>query len=268
MSAITVDLLGPQPVSVAHTEDKAGGQQSDRPPAQPGGSAQPETPGQPGRRGLPALAALVINFVVPLLAYELLKSHVSHSATALILAGAIPVAYTLVVLAVTRKLDPIGVVSVVTFGFGVLLSWASGGSALALELQDPALTGLIGIACLASVALGRPLHPIILRWLGRNNARYSDIASRTQKKTSMMTTAVIGVAFTVHAAAVAILALTQSTSTFVAWQNLVGLPPVAIGIGGLFFYRSRLEARKRAAADAAAHDDQATATDGQSGEQA
>jgi hypothetical protein len=78
----------------------------------------------------------------------------------------------------------------------------------------------------------------------------------------------MGVAFTVHAAAVAILALTQSTSTFVAWQNLVGLPPVAIGIGGLFFYRSRLEARKRAAADAAAHDDQATATDGQSGEQA
>jgi hypothetical protein len=52
-----------------------------------------------------------------------LKSHVSHSATALILAGAIPVAYTMVVLAISRKLDPIGVVSVVTFGFGVLLSW-------------------------------------------------------------------------------------------------------------------------------------------------
>jgi hypothetical protein len=98
---------------------------------------------------------------------------------------------------------------VVTFGIGVLISWASGGSALALELQDPALTGLTGIACLASVALGRPLHPIILRWLGRNNARYSDIASRTQKKTSMMT-----------------------------------------------------------AADAAADDDQATASDGQPGEQA
>jgi hypothetical protein len=33
----------------------------------------------------------------------------------------------------------------------------------------------------------------------------------------MMTTAVIGVAFTVHA--VAVLALTQSTSTFAAWQH-------------------------------------------------
>jgi hypothetical protein len=58
----------------------------------------------------------------------------------------------MVVLAISRKPDSIGVVSVVTFGFGVLLSWASGGSALALELQGRALTGLIG--------------------LGRNNARY------------------------------------------------------------------------------------------------
>lgn len=42
---------------------------------------------------MPALPALFTNFAAPLLGYEVLKSHVSHSATALILAGAIPVAY-------------------------------------------------------------------------------------------------------------------------------------------------------------------------------
>ncbi len=70
----------------------------------------------------------------------------------------------------------------------------------------------------------------------------------------MVTTLVIGVAFTVHAVAVAILALTQSTSPFVALQHPVGLPPIALGLGALFLYRSRLPAREQAAAEAARDD--------------
>ncbi|MGH3150655.1 MAG: VC0807 family protein [Streptosporangiaceae bacterium] len=206
---------------------------------QPGGGTQPQ--GRPGRSGLGVLASLVINFVVPLFAYYLIHARVASSALAL--AGAIPVAYTVVVLAVRRRLDPLGVVSVVTFGIGVLVSWASGGNALALELQDPALTGLIGMACLVSVVIGRPLHPVILRLLGRGNARYADIAARARRGTSMVTTLIIGLALTVHAVAITILALTQSTSTFVALQHVVGLPPVGLGFAALFFYRSRLQAR-------------------------
>jgi hypothetical protein len=238
----------PSTATITLAEDHAGR----RPPAPPEGDTQPR--GRPGRSGLGVLASLVINFVVPFLAYYLIHARVASSALALALAGAIPVAYTLVVLAVRHRLDPLGVVSVVTFGIGVLVSWASGGSALALELQDPALTGLIGIACLVSVVIGRPLHPVILRLLGRGNARYTDIAARARRGTSMMTTLIIGVAFTVHAVAVTILALTQSTSTFVALQHPVGLPPIALGLGALFFYRSRLQAREQAAAEAARDD--------------
>jgi len=204
-------------------------------------------------RGLGALASLVINFVVPFGAYYLIHARVGSSALALAISGAIPVAYTLVTLAVQRRLDPLGVVSVVTFGIGVLISWASGGSVLALELQDPELTGLIGVAFLVSVAIGRPLHPIILRLLGRGNARYADIATRTRRGTSMVTTLVIGLSLTVHAAAVTALALTEPAGTFVALQHVVGLPPVALGFAGLFFYRSRMQARERAAE---ARDDQ------------
>lgn len=195
-------------------------------------------------RGLGALASLVINFVVPFGAYYLIKAHVDSSALALAISGAIPVVYTLVTLAIQRRLDPLGVVSVVTFGIGVLISWASGGSALAMELQDPELTGLIGLAFLGSVAIGRPLHPIILRILGRNNPHYADIATRSSRGASIVTTLVIGLALTVHAAAVAVLALTEPTGTFVALQHVVGLPPVALAFGGLFWYRSRVQARQ------------------------
>jgi hypothetical protein len=245
----TATVPGPRPVTLTPAQDDTGG----RPSAQPGGGTRPGPQGPPRRAGLAVLASLAVNFVAPLLAYYLIRPHVGSSALALALAGAIPVGYTLVMLA-ARRLDPVGVVSVASFGIAVLVSWASGGNTLALELQDPALTGLIGIACLGSVAIGRPLHPVILRLLGRSNPRYTEIASRTQGKTSMVTTTIIGLAFTGHAVAVAVLALTQSTSTFVALQHPVGLPFFGLGIVGLFFYRSRLQARQAAAT--AARDEQ------------
>jgi hypothetical protein len=238
----TVAVAGPGPGTVT----PAGHNTASRPTAQRSGGAQPGTRGLPGRRSLTALASLVINFVVPLLAYYLIHSYVGSSAMALALAGSIPVAYTLVMLTVRRRLDPVGVVSVVSFGIGALVSWASGGNTLALELQDPALTGLIGIACLVSVVIGRPLHPVILRLLGHGNARYADTAAHSHRRTSMVTTTIIGLAFTGHAAAVGALALTEPTSTFVALQHPVGLPFYALGIAALFFYRNRLQTRQRA----------------------
>jgi hypothetical protein len=250
---------GPRPGTVTPAGDDAGA----RPAGLPGEGIRPgaQPPGrQAALRALAGLASLVISFVVPLLSYDLIRPHVGSSAMALALAGAIPVAYTLAVLAVRRRLNPVGVVGAVSFGIGVLVSWASGGSTLAIELQDPAVFGALGIAFLVSVAIGRPLHPVILRWLGRGNSRYTDIASRAEHRTSMVITTVLGLTLLAHAVAVAVLALTQSTSTFVALQHPVGLPIFAAGVGGLLLYRNRLQARQRAAAVARGHqpgDDQA-----------
>jgi hypothetical protein len=216
-------------------------------PGTPPGTPLPSSRARPG-----ALASLVINFILPLVAYELLRPHVANPATALALAGAIPVGYTLAILAARRRWDPIGVVGVVSFGVGVLISWASGGNTLALELQDPAVTGLLGIAFLVSVAIGRPLHPVILRMLGHGNPRYADIANRAQRRASTVTTAIIGLVLLGHAVAVAVLALTQTTSTFVALQHPVGLPIFGLGVGGLYLYQRRLQGRDRAAATSGA----------------
>jgi hypothetical protein len=211
-------------------------------------------PGPGGLRALGGLASVALNLVGPLLAYKLIRPHTDSSALALALSGIIPVAYTLVILAIKRRLSPLGMIGVITYGLGVLVSWASGGNTLALELQDPELTGLFGLACLVSVALRRPLHRVILRWMGRSNPHYADVASRAQTRTSMITTTILGLAFLSHAAAVAILALTQPTGTFVALQNPVGLPFLGLGIGGLFLYGTRQQARQRAAAPAARQD--------------
>jgi hypothetical protein len=250
----TASVPGPQPVAVTPAQH---GKDAD-PPAQPGGGTRPGTQppsGPAGLRALAGLASLVISFVVPLLSYDLIRPHTRSSAMALALSGAIPVVYTLVILVARRRLNPVGTAGAVSFGIGVLASWASGGSTLALEMQDPALFGAIGIAFLVSVAIGRPLHPVILRMLGRGNPRYADIASRAERRTSMVVTTVLGLTLLAHAAAVAVLALTQPASTFAALQNPVGLPIFAAGIGGLFLYRNRVQARQRAAALPAARAD-------------
>jgi hypothetical protein len=222
--------------------------------------ARTRPPKPSGRAAAAGLASVAVNFGAPLLAYHLIRPHTDSSAMAVALSGAIPVVYTLGVLAVRRKLSALGVVSVALFGLGVLISWISGGSTLAMNLQDPVLFGVFGIGCLVSIAVGHPLHQVILRAMGRSNPRYQQVADRAAASgTSRVSTAIIGVAFLGHAIAVTILALTQATSTFLALQNLVGLPFLGAGVAGLFLYGTRQQARQRATAPAAG-DDQAEGT--------
>jgi drug/metabolite transporter (DMT)-like permease len=173
---ITATVPGPRPGTAIPAGDDTGG----RPPG-PGGGGRPESGGRPGPGGLRALgglASVVLNLAGPLLAYKLIRPYAGSSAMALALSGTIPVAYTLVILVIRRRLSPLGMIGVLTYGLGVLLSWACGGNTLALELQDPALTGAFGLACLGSVAVRRPLHRVILRWMGRSNPHYTDVAGR------------------------------------------------------------------------------------------
>jgi hypothetical protein len=243
MTAPTATVPGPRPGTVAPAQSDASSH-----PAPNSKGSQPGAPRPSGRAVLGGVASLAVNFAVPLIAYHVFRQHHQSSAMALALSGAIPVIWTLAILAARRKLSALGVVSVALFTVGVLISWISGGSALAMELQDPAIFGLFGLACLVSIAAGHPLHQVILRAMGRSNPRYHQVADRAAASgTSLMSTLIIGLAFLGHAVAVAVLALTQTTSTFLALQNPVGLPFIAAGVLGLFLYGTRQQARQRAA---------------------
>jgi hypothetical protein len=239
----SVAVSGPQSATITPADHHT----SDGPARPPDGGAGGFGPLKPsGRAALAGLASVAVNLVAPVVAYHLIRPHLNSSALALAVAGVIPVAYTLAVLAVRRKLSGLGVVSVALFGIGVLIYWATGGSTLATELQDPVEFGLVGVVCMVSIIVGHPLHQVILRAMGRSNARYTQTAERAAASgSSTVATAIIGLAFLGHAIAVAILALTQTTSTFVALQNPVGLPFLGLGVLGLFIHGSRQQARQR-----------------------
>jgi hypothetical protein len=100
---------------------------------------------------------LLAGLVLPLAAYLVIRAVIGSATGALAITEGIPAAWLLVVAIVRRQIDPIAVVSVVTVGIAFTAYALTGGDPLALKLRRGAVTGTIGVAALASIAIGRPL---------------------------------------------------------------------------------------------------------------
>jgi hypothetical protein len=173
--------------------------------------------------------SVVVSAVAPLICYELLRHLVGSQVTALLIAAAIPVAWTVGNLAVRRRLDPIGALSAAGFGIGLLML-AVTGSAFAFKIHDGVLAGAIGVVCLASMAIRRPLALVLLpksvSWPGM-----------TRRTVANWVTGIWGVVLAADAAVIMLLAATLPTATFLAVQHPVGLTFIAAGIAGVIWRR-------------------------------
>jgi hypothetical protein len=195
---------------------------------------------------LSLLPSALVNFAAPAVAYSQIRPHVAGNALALLAAMAIPVVYTLAVFTWRRRADPLGLLSAAGFGIAVAVSYLTGGSALAVELQDPAETGAVGLACMVSVIARRPLWLMVLRLAARRNAQVARrLADPAAGRTATAETVIIGAILLAHAIAITTLALTVPPGTFVALSRPVGLPMIGVGLAILLWYRRRSRARAR-----------------------
>jgi hypothetical protein len=181
------------------------------------------------------LPNLLVTWLVPIAAYELISPHVSSDLLALSLSAAIPALVTLGTFVFRRKVNVIGLIAVVGFAIGLAVSVFTGGNELAIKLHEPALTGTIGLIFLVSVAIGRPLFLLVHRLLNRSGTA----APLPDRRRASVLSALIGATLLVHGIVITILAVTLPTSTFLALSRPVGLPILAIGIGVLFWYGRR-----------------------------
>jgi hypothetical protein len=188
------------------------------------------------------LLRLVVNVAAPVLTYVLLRPHVHSDVIALVIGAAIPIAYTCVVLAWRRRVDPVGVFAVVCFVLGLLLVIATGGNEFVFKIREDIWTGVVGLACLVSLAVRRPLFLVALRLVARRNPQ---VAQRIQRpgmdRISTVTTAAVGVILLLHAAVV--IALTTSTTTYLAISRPVGLAILGGGLALLVWWITRYRAR-------------------------
>ena len=190
---------------------------------------------------MPALLIrLMINLAVPVLAYVLLRPHLHSDITALVAGAAVPTAYSAGVLLWRRCLDAIGIFAIVCFAIGLLLVVATGGNELVFKIREDIWTGTLGLACLISVAAGRPLFLVALRFAARRNAQIAErISDPPARRIPTVTTAVIGVILLVHALVIVALALTASTTTFLALKTPLSLAIIGGGLAALVFWIRR-----------------------------
>jgi hypothetical protein len=200
------------------------------------------SPGGPPRLSPRLLVSLLpgalASIVAPALAYTLIRPHVHSTAAALLAATAIPAGWALATAAWRRRASRLGLLAVAVSVIALAVTYLTSGSALALELQDPAETGTAGLACMVSVIARRPLWLMVLRLAARRNAQAARLlADPAIRRTATVETAIIGAMLLAHAIAITILALTLSTATFLAIYRLVGLTIIGIGLTILIGYR-------------------------------
>ncbi|TNC23440.1 VC0807 family protein [Amycolatopsis alkalitolerans] len=185
------------------------------------------------------LPSLLRNAVLPLAVYLVLSPRLHNDVLSLGIGAAIPVVLTAAGFAIRRRLDPVGVSATVMFGIVLIVLGLTGGNPLVLKLHDAIVTGPLGLVLLVSAAIGRPLLLVAFRMIASRKG--ADIpAGPAQRRALSVMTALIGALLFVHAALLLVLALTLSTSTFLAIGRPIGWAVIAAGAVGVVTYRRHL----------------------------
>jgi hypothetical protein len=194
---------------------------------------------------------LLAGVVLPLATYLLIRAAIGSATGALAITEAIPATWLLVVAIARHRLEPVAVVATVTVSIALAAYALTGGDPLALKLQRGVVTGTLGIAALASVALGHPLLRVLAERIANlNPERQLEIQARLadpdRRRAMTILTAIVGLTFTLDGASQIALALTVPTRTFVADSTATRI--VVLGIGLLvtgWYLRHQNEQRDR-----------------------
>lgn len=167
------------------------------------------------------VVSLVVAGIAPVVTYLIARPRVESTAVALALAFAVPVAWAGASGLWRQRLDLDGSLTIGAYGLSLVVTILSGGSALPLKLHAAAETGAVGVACLVSVVLRRPLVLLGLRLLARRGRRRPGswlraIADPAVQRAFSVVTVLIGVGLLVEAASQVAMALVLPTLVFVA----------------------------------------------------
>ncbi|HTX49626.1 MAG TPA: VC0807 family protein [Caulobacteraceae bacterium] len=105
--------------------------------------------------GLRTAAEVVVNFALPMLAYDFAKPHLGDTG-ALMAASAPPLCWTILEFARRRRVDALSLLVLTGIALS-LLAFFGGGGVRVLQLREHLVTALVGLIFLGSLAIGRPL---------------------------------------------------------------------------------------------------------------
>lgn len=170
------------------------------------------------------VARVAVSWLLPAVAFVVLRSRLG-GVSALAVAVALPAGKALVTLLVRRRLDAIALMSLVGFGVSLVVSVASGGNRLALELHGELWSTLAGLACVGSVLGGRPLLRIASRVVAQRSAhRGGDGNASSRERASVrltLNTLLIGFVLLGDSLGHVLLAVNVSTVRYLEFSRLM-----------------------------------------------
>ena len=178
---------------------------------------------------------LLAGLLLPLVVYTIIRAMIGSATGALAITTAIPGTWLVVVGIARRRLDPVGVIVLVTTVVALAAFALTGGDVLALKLRRGAVTGPMGLAALASVALGRPVLLLVAEHVaklnpGRRAEMEARLADPRRRRLVTILTAIVGAFFTLDGASQIALALTVPTGSFVADSTVARIIVVGTGV--------------------------------------
>lgn len=174
---------------------------------------------------------LAAGLLLPLVGYVLIRSLVGSGTTALLIVTACPALWLIGVWVVRRRVDPIGVLTLVTIVIAIAAFALTHGDPLALELRRGAVTGPIGVAALASVLMRRPLLLMVAEQRAGMSPEFaSRLADPARRRFLTILTAIVGLFFAVDGLSQIVLALTVPTGSFVADSTAARIIVLGIGV--------------------------------------
>ncbi len=178
---------------------------------------------------------LAINGLLPAIVYVLLHSLQVADVVTLAIAGAIPAARSLVLWLWRRRVDWLGLLSVLGFAFALAASAFSHGSTWLLKVHEQLLFGTLGLVFLSSALIQRPLlQPLLVALTGRDPAN-GDQPARAGRITWF--TVAIGLVLLGDAVIHVILAAILSTAAYLAASHLVTWVILGCGLAILWLTR-------------------------------
>src|SRR5579883_2807601 len=189
-----------------------------------------------------------IDALCPYLVYRFVSPHTSQPAALCwtMLPPALSNVFTLVR---KRHLDIVGMIVILGTVAGLALFFL-GGSPRLLLVRESFITGLIGVAFLASLMAPKPLSYYIARQFVTNNDReraasWDDHYCKSRYKFGMPTiTAVWGLVLVGEAILRTVLAMSLSISTFLAVYNFLSIAIYAIAMAWSYSFGGRMYQRE------------------------
>ncbi len=183
------------------------------------------------------LVRLAISGLSPLIVYFVIRPHVANDTEALAIAWFIPVVWTLGSSLWQRRLEVFGLLGIAAYGITLAISIIFGAGALPLKLHHALLGGAVGLVCLISYAMGKPLFVLFTRRSMKNTAQATQLEAaladpQVVRRISTITL-MIGIASLADAALQTALAILLSTGAFLIATTAVHVAALVGIVGGV-----------------------------------